>query len=301
MLLVNKQLLPIRNQFTSLFFIFYRDAKVVCSCFFIHERIYMAEISLRELWRESLAPFKNGNLKLYLLGALATGIRAIKALMLTFWWLLPLLACVVLISAYFLARFMQHVIMTTIMGSFLVIVGVISVVILWYLIILATRPSLEPKTRDYFKVYFRGWWSILLLMLLVPGSNLAGIVSVPLITTITLFFLDTDLSPDAFAASFVRGTKALVYFLPGFIAIFFTGMLCFLLGVTVSLGASWLANWLLTMLLGQASNGALILSSVITVGFITCVVVSMVVLFAASLTVYYVKMKHEHQDLFFAK
>jgi hypothetical protein len=261
----------------------------------------MAEVSVRELWRESLAPFRNGNLKLYLLGTLATGIRALKTLMLNFWWLLPLLAGIALVSAYVLSRFMQHVIMTAIMGSFLIIVGIISVIILWYLIILATRPSLEPKTRDYFKIYFRGWWSILLLMLLVPGSNFAGVVTVPLITTIALFFLDTDLSLDAFAASFMRGTKALVYFLPGFIAIFFAGMVCFVFGVTVSLGTSWFANWLLTMLLGKASTSALILSSIMTVGFMTCIVVGMVVLFAAALTVYYVKMKHEHQDFFFAK
>jgi hypothetical protein len=259
----------------------------------------MAEISLRELWRESLAPFKNNNLKLYLLGTLATGIRAIKTLLGTVWWLLPLLIGVALSITYLARLVIQNSYAMALIGGLFLIVATISFILIWYLIILATRPSLEPKSCDYFTTYFRGWWSIFLLMLFVPGSNLATITALPLITTIILFFLDTDLSLDAFAASFVRGVKALVYFLPGLVTIFFAGALCLLSCVTITLGTNWLISWVLHQFIDHTHRIATFFTFLFTTTLITCIAASVAIFFAAALTTYYVKIKHEHHDLFF--
>jgi hypothetical protein len=258
----------------------------------------MAEISLRELWRESLAPFRNGNLKLYLLGTFATSIRALKILLLTFWKIFLIATGIIFGVAYLLSRL--NIRMFTIMGSLFLIISIITMGILWYLIILATRPSLEPKTRAYFKAYFRGWWSILLLMLLIPGSNLAGIIALPFITINLLFFLDTDLSLDAFAVSLVRGVKTLVYFLPGFMTIFFSSMICLLSSVTIVLGIGWLFSFLMKLCISNATVITVITALCATTLFVV-IAASFMTLLAAAITTYYVKIKHEHHEFLLSK
>ncbi len=262
------------------------------------ERDTMAEMSLKEYWRESLAPFKKDNLKMFFLGTLATSMRAATTLISLFWWIVPTIIGIALGCLYCAYNYSRYPRTMLLFSGMLLIFGIILAIAFWYLMLLASRPSLEPKTKLYFSSYMHTWWVMLILALLIPSNNLASITAAPMLAIILLFFFDTDLSIDALAASFIRGTKAFIYFLPGLVALMFMWSACLLLMVGFCWAMSLLISWLMSLV--SASVLATLISSVITVTLATIIVVKLFILFAAAVTVYYVKIKHEHHDLFFA-
>lgn len=257
----------------------------------------MVEMSLKEYWRQSLMPFKKSNLKMFLLGTLATSIRASTTLLCLFWWIVPTITGIALGCLYCVYNYSRHPRTMLLFSGMLLIFGVILVIAFWYLILLASRPSLEPKTKLYFSNYMHTWWVMLILAILVPCNNLASITAAPMMTIILLFFFDTDLSVDSLAASFIRGTKAFIYFLPGLVALMLMWSVCLLSMVGFCWTTSILISWLMGFM--GASVIATLISSIITVTLATLIAIKLFILFAAAVTVYYVKIKHEHHDLFF--
>ncbi|MFA5307650.1 MAG: hypothetical protein WC365_09435 [Candidatus Babeliales bacterium] len=257
----------------------------------------MVEMSLKEYWRESLLPFKKNNLKMFLLGTMATSIRAATTLLSFFWWIVPTITGIALGCLYCAYNYSRYPRTMLLFSGLLLVFGIILVVAFWYLILLASRPSLELKTKLYFSNYMRTWWVVLILAILVPSNNLATITAAPMMTIILLFFFDTDLSVDALAASFIRGTKAFIYFLPGLVALMFMWLLCLI----SMLGFCWTMSLLISWLMGFVGTSviATLVSSIITVMLATIIAIKLFILFAAAVTVYYVKIKHEHHDLFF--
>jgi hypothetical protein len=216
-------------------------------------------------WQKSLESIKKDNLKMFLLGTLATTLRSAKTLGLLFGWLF---AAIWTIQG-FLA---QH--------QSLIVVSLLMVIVhipLIYAMLLTVRPSLETKNYDYYRAYLPSIFALIGLKLILSKALLLLIGVLPL-----LFFLDSDLSFPAFFKSIERGVKALVYFFPSFIitAVFYIILHASITSLSIFISHVWSA-WLIYVIFFAIEDILLLLA-------------------ISAFTVYYTKLKHEHFDLLFS-
>jgi hypothetical protein len=263
----------------------------------------MESKTISTCWRDSLAYFKKDNLKLYLLGSLGTWQRALNILVHRFWWLF---------IAWFswLGFLVWHSgiegLTTMFPGSLVKLTT--GIIITWflqaaiyYVIIMAIRPSLEPKDYAYFIKYAYNFW-----LFFISGIFASNILVLSLIALPLLFFLDSDQSAKSLYLSLIRGIKAMVYFLPFFL---------FVLLAPIPLIAIITLITLLPLLIAfkfmypEWSLFAMKLSAPLLPRWFAIISTVQTAFFAelgailalAALCVFYIKIKHEHSDLFLAE
>ncbi len=270
-------------------------------------RLMMDNKTISSCWRDSIVYFKKENLKLYILGSLGTWKRALEILIHRFWWLflawlfwLGYLVWGLGIDALATSW------VTSLSGFFLKITMAVFVTwffqaMIYYVIIMALRPSIEAKDYAYFMKYSHSFW-----LFFIVGIFTSNLIFFSLITLPLLFFLDSDQSLKSLYLSLIRGFKAMVYFLPFFLAIVIA--LILMIGIiavaallplliiskfiypewalfTLKLSEPLLPRWFATVATVQ-----------------TAIFVELgVVLGLAALCVFYIKVKHEHADLFLAE
>ena len=227
----------------------------------------MEEQKLLTHWKQSLKPFKKGNLKLYLLGSLATWLRTVKAITRSFWWLL---------LAKWAANIIAFQTKATDNASFIMLI--LADILFFYIAVMTVRPSIEIKNYRY---YWQYSISIVLLLLLSPLNNVSFFV---LIAFMLLFFLDSGLSLLGFIKSVEQTLKTLIFFAPA----------CMIFTVLA------IATYALTLpLLLLAINTHWLQHQVIF--WIPYLIIRdlFFLLVLSAIAVYYIKIKHEHFDFLF--
>ncbi len=213
-------------------------------------------------WKDSLKLFDRATFSTYLLGCLNTIKLSAPLMLCYFWW-----AYVALVILH-----LGHT--PKIMGALPNLstnIAVLLHITLLFAYIASMRPSIEPKDTAYYLTYFpRTMWAVVLTYLLV------GPYFLPLAGLVLLFFFDSNQTVMDYTLSLKRTGKALFYLLPA--------ALILALGKTV-LNITW---YKLSYLLDGYLPG------------ISIPLLAMIHLANyASLTVFYIRLKHTYFHLIF--
>ena len=213
-------------------------------------------------WKDSLKLFHPATFSLYLLSCLNTIKLTLPSMLTYFWWVYAALAVLHIGHAPKIIGTLPN------LGTN---ISVLLHMILLFGYIASMRPSIEPKDRAYYLSYFpRCMWAVVITYLLV------GPYFLPLAALVLLFFFDTNQTPNDYALSWLRTGKAMFYLLPA--------ALILGLGKTV-INVCW---YKLTYLLdGYLPGISIPLLAIIHL------------LNYASLTVFYIRMKHNYFHLIF--
>lgn len=156
-------------------------------------------------WKDSLKLFHRATFSLYLLSCLNTIKLALFPLLKYFWWA-------------FVALIVLHIGHAPKIDGAIPNLGtnltVLLHIILLFAYIASMRPSIEPKNGAYFLSYFpRCMWAVALTYLFV------GPYLLPLAALVLLFFFDTDQSISDYGHAWRRTGKAMFYLLPAAIVL----------------------------------------------------------------------------------
>jgi len=253
--------------------------------------------SLLKYWKESLDIFiSKGELKLYLLGTLLTFKRALTIIVKKFWWLLFLQSF--LCALFFALKAMELMSPDTYGSLNRLLLSLIAPIILSYLAIMTTRPSLEAKNYNYFIKYLTYIWPLILYFIAAKYLPIIyrGPLSILFIALSYFFFFDSSYSPLSLLASLYRSLKLSFFFFPAYL------ILSGLLFVT-----SYPFEYLMLMSFGlydpirMASpfNKPLILLVYLLIVFVINMTYSLLVYSAIS--VFYTKLKHKYYNLLFGQ
>ncbi len=213
-------------------------------------------------WKDSLKLFHRATFSLYLLGCLNTIKLATPCILRYFWWA-------------FVALTVLHIgnapRINGTLPNFGTNISILLHIILLFAYVTSMRPSIEQKDSDYYLAYLpRSIWAVALTYLLL------GPYLLPLATLVLLFFFDTNQTINDYRVSLQRTGKALFYLLPAVIIL--------ALGTT-ALNICW---YKLAYTLDAYIPGIFIPLLAI-IHMINC----------ASLTVFYIRMKHNYFHLIF--
>ncbi len=259
-------------------------------------------------WRASLAIFEKKNFKLFFLVSLKT-LKSALPLVLRYGG--PLLVLDYALRRYLLPPHLEW-------SAWFVFRVLISFVML-----LATRASLEPKNGAYFKKYLSRIWDVVLLLGL-PSLVYFGVLAVfafvtqrfesvvhpahiltgdlvttfvlcspllvPLLTLSGFFVLDSNGGAKESAAALTRSMLALVYYLPVMAVFGFVGLFAFEV-----LALLPLTQGIINMLGGSQSVLAHLV--VMPLGYLAKIVLHL--LYISLMANYYLKLKHGNYKLFF--
>jgi len=205
-------------------------------------------MQLLQSWKESLLIFKPANFKLFLMVTIKSIVETYKILLKNFWWLLGLL---------FLLGYVRNFAFFGRSLNFLqIIISVFFGVLFFYVIILATRSSVELKGWSYFKKYllvrfpyaiflvgfsilFNQWMiekflfapaclELFLFPFMLNVIVISFLLFSPLVIFFTLFLLDSENDFNAIWRSFIRALKMVIATYPCCLiiyAIFYIGFL----------------------------------------------------------------------------
>jgi len=217
--------------------------------------------SVFSYWKESFLLFRKDNLKTFVLGSLKTYFRVFMFLCRQQWLIFPWI--VIHMLGNLLISFSPRLILATQLLD----------LVLLYVVIMELRPSIEAKDQAYYLKYIKGFWALGLAVLM----NVFAFF--PL-----LFFFDSAMSLKDLIPSIRRSLLACIYFAPTLITIHL-----------LLAGAFWATSYCNTMLISTALRG----NHLYLYGFLFGIS-NVTLLFCLSLaTVCYIKIKHEHFDLFF--
>ncbi|MBM3893582.1 hypothetical protein FJ365_04250 [Candidatus Dependentiae bacterium] len=151
-------------------------------------------------WKDSLKLFHRATFSLYMLGCLNTIKLAVPYMFTYFWWA-------------FIGLIVLHIGHAPKIDGAIPNLGtnitVLLHIILLFAYISCMRPSIEQKNGSYFASYFpRCMWAVALTYLLV------GPYLLPLAALVLLFFFDTNQSLNDYGHSWRRACKAMFYLLP---------------------------------------------------------------------------------------
>ncbi len=143
-------------------------------------------------------------------------------------------------------------------------------VILLFGYILSMRPSIEPKNRDYYLGYLPGIWAVAITYLLVQPYFLS------LAAIVLLFFFDSSLRIQDYGLALIRSGKLFFYLFPAVLAIATAKII-------INICWYWL-TYKIDALIPGASIPLLALIHLLNY---------------ASVTVFYIRAKHNHFNLIF--
>lgn len=220
-------------------------------------------------WVESVELFKWQNLKLFLLGCVATFFRSLGILIKYFWWLLTLY--VGSLFVYWSSFFDTTIFFVYAIGLFVS-----------FFSLLALRPSIENKNFNYFILYFKKFFPGFVAIFLIIMFLHIDLYLLTFLGIISLFFFDSLGNMDSFFYSFINAFKMFFYFLPGFL------LLSGLCGITA------LAFWGLIFIFKYIFFFFVLVPLIIWTIFIFLAHF----FFLSIWTVYYIKIKHQDFQLF---
>ncbi len=208
---------------------------------------------LLSTWRDSLALFSWSQIKLCLLGTVATWLRSMTIMFRLFWWLIVGLFALGYWCPFGWSRFVVFMMW----------------LVLLYLIMLSVRPSLERKDYFYFGHYILRIWAIGVVLILFKYCGVTQILLAWL-----LFYFDSNGSLNAVVSTLKATFKMYLFFLPFFAVL---SLVAFILGYFYS----WLMGFFDIPLLKTFFS--------LVISLFVCSVLS----------VYYIKLKHQHYKLIF--
>lgn len=212
-------------------------------------------------WKDSLKLFHKANLSLYFLGCLNTMKLSGTLMVKYFWWAFLALAC---LHIGHLPKI--HGAIPNLATNLTILLHII----LLFAYIMSMRPSIEPKAPNYYLAYVPALWAVAVTYLLV------GPYLLPLAAIVLLFFFDSSLGLADYGAAWIRTGKLFFYLLPA-IAIVMTAK--------IILNVIWYwATYKLDAFLPGISIPLLALIHLFNY---------------ASLTVFYIRAKHNHFNLIF--
>lgn len=212
-------------------------------------------------WKDSLKLFHPAALSLYVLGCLNVFVQSLKLSAMYFSWVVALLIALHIWGPQALDG---------VFHSFAMRITDLLQIILLYGFIMSVRPSQEPKELAYYRAYAPWIWGPALLYLAAFPFTL------PLIALVLLFFFDGTNSLDGIWLASKRTGKAIYYFFPAFLII---ASIKIALNLTITAGAH---------MLGAYIPG------------ISVIIISLLhLLNYATLTVWYIRIKHNHFSLVF--
>jgi len=212
-------------------------------------------------WKESLKLFEPANLSLYLLGCLNTVKLSASIILRYFWWVFFIL---VILHAGHLPKIYGG------LPNLGTNITVLLHIIMLFGYVMTMRPSIEPKEAAYYLAYVPGIWGVGLTYLLV------GPYLLPLAALVLLFFFDTALGLKDYALSWIRAGKLLFYFLPA------VGIIA-LAKLLLNICWYWFAYRMDAFVPGLSIP---LLAVIHMINY-------------ASLTVFYLRVKHNHFNLIF--
>lgn len=221
----------------------------------------MTHTALLAQWKDSLKLFHKANLTLYILGCLNTAKLAGWLMIKHFWW-----AYVILISLHIGHLPKIHGAIPNLATNATILLHIL----LLFGYLLSMRPSIEPKTSQYYTSYLAGLWAVAASYLLVQQYLL------PVAAIVLLFFFDSTLTLRDYVASWQRTGKLVFYLLPA-VGIISIAKLIF------NICFYWLA-YKIDILLPGISIPLLALLHLLNY---------------ASVTVFYIRAKHNHFNLIF--
>ena len=250
-------------------------------------------------WKGSIEIFKNKeSLKLFLLASLNTFKRSFLILIKKFWWIfIVLLYFLPIIQSNFwiwkdyftnirifkitdiqpLKLF--HI---TDFSIFNLAFIFLLFILIFFLSILAIRPSVERKDLFYFYNYKNKFFGFLVIYLFLFWIQIIPIFFLPI-----LFFMDSKTSLKSFENSIIDGFKMGLYYFPAF----FIFNLSFIIFKSLFLGLMLLINYYL---------------NIINVGYLGCLLLSKLfyiiiyllhIFYLCVISVYYLRVKHK--DFYF--
>ena len=252
-------------------------------------------------WKESFSLFRWREFKPFILASLLAFIRACKFIFTYVWWVFVVLFFLIaglaccgfhgahqnapfdFIPTFFSSCFRAQGIRAFLATASLIILIYVTLMALHIITVLAIRPSLEIKNKNYLIKYFPKFPAF--LVLLIPFNLLQ------LLFPSLLFFADASNSFDAFMQSLWRGIKFMVHFLPISLFIVLAGnLLMFLLASTGGLLGIGITLLLPSLKAFAFTTTVFLFFFTSFIGFI---------FFAAMFSVYYTKIKHSHHQVFF--
>ena len=212
-------------------------------------------------WKDSLKLFQPATLTLYLLGCLNVFVQSLRLVVTYFSWVIAPLIVLHIWGPHSLDG---------VFHSFGMRLTDLLQIILLYGFIMSVRPSQEPKDLNYYRTYAPWIWGPALLYLAAFSFML------PLVALALLFFFDGTNSLDGIWLAFKRIVKAIGYFFPAFLII---ASIIVTINLIITAGAHWLGSYI-------PGIGVIIISLLHLLNY-------------ATLTVWYIRIKHNHFSLVF--
>lgn len=245
-------------------------------------------------WSNALDFFKLQNFKLFTLATLNNFLRSLKILFKEFTGLLIIMLVSKLCYAYYVeaSRLLMGGSEKSLLNLFFILslaLFFVSTTLITFFFVLAARPSIELKNRRYFITHCVQFWGFVLLCFFIPQ------LFYPFLVMSILFFLDLKNRPISLYHAIKNGFKSYIYFLP---VTFFLSVL-FILPLHGIMYLDFLSqHFILTFATTQHISDFLIYF----ISFPTMIFIAFLLytfLFTSACTIYYVKIKHAHHQLFF--
>lgn len=172
-------------------------------------------MNILQAWQESFYFFQPKQFNLFLLVTLKS-IKDAYSLLIKYWWWLYLICIGLMIASVHTSVGHSKLLFILFALPFGVALKIVQ-----FIMILATRPSMQRKTYSYFMHYLQERWYLIALLWLATLFRMEWIPLFPIgIVLFTLFALDSPNTMQSVGKSLFRTLVMLTYNLPLWIVIF---------------------------------------------------------------------------------